>query len=72
MTRDEFLKFVRAFRRPYASVLCSTTLCGSAIGAAFGAGPWMPVPLALVFASIIIGDGTARLIEKYTGTSDNV
>lgn len=68
MTRDAFIKFVRAFRRPYASILCATTLAASAVIGSF-TGEWMPGALAWVFAAIIIGDGAARMAEKIRGAA---
>lgn len=68
MTRDDFIKFVRSFRRPYSSILCATTLAASAVIGGF-TGQWMPVGLAWVFAAIIIGDGAARMAEKIRGAA---
>ena len=68
MTADSFLAFLRNFRRPYASIICSTTLAGSALWGA-ESGHWMPEGLAWVFAVIILGDTAARMAEKIRGSS---
>ena len=68
MTRDGFIDFIRSFRRPYASILCATTLASTVVIASF-TGNWMPAELAWVFALVIIGDGAARMAEKIRGAA---
>ena len=68
MTRDQFVSFLRNFRRPYASIACATTLAVSALWSAH-TGNWMPAELGWVFAVIIIGDTAARAAEKIKGAS---
>lgn len=69
MTRAQFIDFIRQFRRPYASIICSTTLAGGAIIGGF-TGHFMPEGLAWVFAAIVVGDGIARAAEKIQGRAD--
>lgn len=66
MTRENFIAFVRGFRRPYASIVCATALAGAAVVGAL-TGNWMPASLAAVFASVVIGDGVARTVDKRGG-----
>jgi len=63
MNHEKLINFLRGFRRPYASILCATTLCVSVIIAGF-TGEWMPVALAGVLAAVIGIDTVARSHEK--------
>lgn len=63
---EAFLSFVRQFRRPYASMICATSL---AAGTLYGVhtGHFIPTGLAGVLALVSIGDITARMAEKIMG-----
>ena len=58
--------FLRQFRRPYASLICSSSLAG---GVVYGVhtGNHMPEGLAWVLAAVAIGDIAARAAEKING-----
>lgn len=70
MNNEKLITFLRQFRRPYASILCATTLCGSVIIAAFTAN-WIPAALAVVLAGVIGIDTVARTHEKTHKTDDD-
>jgi len=69
MTQEQFLNFTRHFRRPYASILCSTALAG---GTAYGVqtGNFIPEGLAWALVAVIVADGTHRAIEKIRGRAN--
>ena len=69
MTRDQFICFVRNFRRPYASIITASTFAGSLIAGAF-TGHFMPVGLGWVCAAIIGVDVAARMMEKIQGAAN--
>jgi len=66
MTQEQVINFLRQFRRPYASIICSSTL---ASGVLYGihTGNHMPEGLAWVLAAVSIGDIAARAAEKING-----
>jgi hypothetical protein len=68
MTRDQFISFVRAFRRPYASIVCSSTLAGSVVIGGF-TGHFIPAALGWVLAAVIGLDVSARMLEKIQNAS---
>jgi len=70
MNNEKLINFLRGFRRPYASILCATTLCVSVVIAGF-TGEWMPVALAGVLAAVIGIDTVARSREKTHEKSDD-
>jgi hypothetical protein len=61
-----FIDFLRNFRRPYSSIICSSALAGSVI---YGVhtGNHIPEGLGWVLAAVSIGDGVARAAEKIRG-----
>ncbi len=69
MTRDEFIHFLRNFRRPYASVVCATALAG---GTAYGvhSGHFIPEGLAWALVFVIVADGSQRMWEKIKGQAN--
>ena len=60
MTQEEFISFVRAFRRPYASIICATTLAGSVVIGSF-TGHFIPAALGWVLAPVIV---TGKLYSR--------
>ena len=67
-SHGRFIDFLRNFRRPYASLVCSTALAG---GSLWGVqtGNHLPEGLAWVLAAVSIGDIAARAAEKIRGAS---
>lgn len=68
MTQAQFISFVRAFRRPYASIICATTLAGSVVIGGF-TGHFIPAALGWVLAAVIGLDVSARALEKIRGAA---
>ncbi|MED5549881.1 MAG: hypothetical protein VX529_11040 [Pseudomonadota bacterium] len=68
MTRDQFICFMRNFRRPYASIMCATALAGSVWVGGF-TGHFLPAALGWVLAAVIGLDVSARMVEKIQGAA---
>ena len=69
MSEQRLIEFLRQFRRPYASLICSSALAGCVI---YGVhtGNHIPEGLGWVLAFVIMGDTAARAAEKMRGTSN--
>lgn len=67
MTQERLLQFLRAARRPYASIICSTSLAGVTVAGAF-TGNWIPAALAGTLILVILGDTAARSLDKQNGS----
>lgn len=60
MTRVEI---IRQLRRPIASLMCASTLCGCVLWG-MSSGQHLPEHIVMFFTLIITGDAAARTVEK--------
>jgi hypothetical protein len=67
-SHGRFIDFLRNFRRPYASIVCSSALAGGVLWGT-NTGHFIPEGLGWVLAFIVVGDTAARAAEKMRGST---